>query len=206
MGPTPDANGLSPGDALFYLPWGTELPTFRCPSDPGRGLPSFGRTNYAACMGDSPYRGSAGATDPALRRPSNEALWTRVAQRGPFVTRQKTRFRDILDGLSNTILVGEIATDLGDRDTRTNPRRTWSMTLESPAVCRDMYADPERPQFWEWSVGLLGTPSIKGFRGDRWADGNPVFTMMNTLLPPNSKTCVGPGFYGGNGDEHSAST
>ena len=34
---------------------------------------------------------------------------------------RKSKFRDILDGLSNTIAMGEIATDLGDRDIRTMP-------------------------------------------------------------------------------------
>ena len=38
---------------LQYRPWVTEIPMFRCPSDPGVGLPAQGRTNYAACNGDS---------------------------------------------------------------------------------------------------------------------------------------------------------
>jgi hypothetical protein len=36
-----------------YPPWSTDISTYRCPSDPGVGLPSLGRTNYAACAGDS---------------------------------------------------------------------------------------------------------------------------------------------------------
>ncbi len=34
----------------------TQIPTLHCPSDPGIGLPGQGRTNYAACEGDSTYR------------------------------------------------------------------------------------------------------------------------------------------------------
>ena len=45
MGPVPQN--------LRYAPWVTEIPTLRCPSDPGVGLPALGRTNYAACLGDS---------------------------------------------------------------------------------------------------------------------------------------------------------
>ncbi|WP_372726181.1 DUF1559 domain-containing protein, partial [Novipirellula sp.] len=41
MGPTPQD--------IQYTPWATELPTLRCPSDPGTGLPALGRTNYASC-------------------------------------------------------------------------------------------------------------------------------------------------------------
>ena len=43
----------------------------------------------------------------------------RAACRGVFVARQDMKFRDILDGLANTIMCGEITTDLGDRDIRT---------------------------------------------------------------------------------------
>ena len=39
-----------------YDPWVTEIPTLRCPSDPGIGLPAHGRTNYAVCLGDSLHR------------------------------------------------------------------------------------------------------------------------------------------------------
>ena len=51
MGPALDPNVYA--DAAQYVPWMSEIPTLRCPSDPGVGLPSMGRTNYAACMGDS---------------------------------------------------------------------------------------------------------------------------------------------------------
>ncbi len=43
----------------------------------------------------------------------------RCGLRGAFVTRKVTGFKDITDGLSNTIAVCEIATGLGDRDKRT---------------------------------------------------------------------------------------
>ena len=45
MGPSPQNDD--------YIPWMTNLPTLRCPSDPGTGLPAMGRTNYAACLGDT---------------------------------------------------------------------------------------------------------------------------------------------------------
>ena len=52
MGPTPTFY-------IEYRPWVTEIPTLRCPSDPGTGLPGMGRTNYAACLGDSAERAHA---------------------------------------------------------------------------------------------------------------------------------------------------
>ena len=43
MGPTGRQHNVS----RDYTPWRTEIPTLRCPSDPGVGLPASGRTNYA---------------------------------------------------------------------------------------------------------------------------------------------------------------
>ena len=71
MGPNPlmtlaqhSANGQ-------YDPWLTEIPAFRCPSDPGVGLPSQGRTNYAVCLGDSLDRTPNGLSDNSGTRPSS---------------------------------------------------------------------------------------------------------------------------------------
>ncbi|MCA9139145.1 MAG: DUF1559 domain-containing protein, partial [Planctomycetales bacterium] len=109
---------------LQYRPWVTEIPMLRCPSDPGVGLPAQGRTNYAACLGDSMEWSVRG---PKQHQAANGgevvanqtwAIRSAAADRGAFVPHKDTKFRDIMDGLSNTIIFGEILTDLGDRDTR----------------------------------------------------------------------------------------
>jgi prepilin-type N-terminal cleavage/methylation domain-containing protein/prepilin-type processing-associated H-X9-DG protein len=193
MGPTPDSNNLQPGNPLFYTPWAAEVATFRCPSDPGVGLPAFGRTNYAACMGDSPFRGSAGPTAPNLSRPSSESQFANAANRGVFAPRTTTSFRNILDGLANTVMVGEIATDLGDRDVRTDPAVLAAAPgSEIPSACQRAGVDPARPQFWLPSVNTLTAQVSRAHaRGYRWADGNLAYTGMFTILPPNSTACVG---------------
>lgn len=58
MGPNPSKDlGGSNGHGNFrYEPWFSEIPTLRCPSDPGVGLPAQGRTNYAGSLGDSTHR------------------------------------------------------------------------------------------------------------------------------------------------------
>ena len=193
MGTGPQFSGPDV-DGTDYGPWMTETPTLRCPSDPGVGLPSHGRSNYAACLGDSPYKGTEGATNSTLARGSNDAQRTRSSMRGVFVPRQTMKFRDILDGLANTIMAGEITTDLGDRDTRTMPRQNLNLATDSPATCAGTLGDADRPQFWDPSLvigtGLFDTDEGRGYR---WASGNPVFTVMNTILPPNAKTCTGLG-------------
>ena len=182
MGPSPDRNA--------YNPWTTNIPTFRCPSDPGVGLPAFGRTNYAACLGDTPYRMSLGPFDNNLRATGSFPEFSRACNRGAFVPHQRMAFRDILDGLANTVIAGEIATDLGDNDARTNPRLGLMQDTESPNVCATSFIDPTRPQFWDLSSAIVQHTPVAERRGYRWADGNPMFTQINTILPPNSPTCI----------------
>ena len=118
MGPTPDNAG--------YSPWATEVSTLRCPSDPGTGLPALGRTNYAACLGDSSvysrdsYLNITATTTYPYQADATSADRASKAYRGAFAPGKQTSFRDILDGLANTIVMGEIATDLGDKDARTS--------------------------------------------------------------------------------------
>ena len=106
-----------------YPPWRVEIPTLRCPSDPGTGLPAMGRVNYAACLGDSAVMMDQGPwyqnNNVVTRPPIQVAIEANAACRGVFVARRKMRLRDVTDGLSNTIFAAEIATDLGDRDKRT---------------------------------------------------------------------------------------
>lgn len=172
-----------------YAPWMTELAALRCPSDPGTGLPAMGRTNYAACIGDAVDFLADGAYSSQLQPRSDRAEFIRASGRGVFVTRQKMKFRDVLDGLSNTIAAGEIATDIGDRDKRTTPRAHFGFpeARNNTLECRGDI-DPERPLFWAPGVTNLGS-SNQG-RGFRWASGTATYSSMNTILPPNAEVCV----------------
>ncbi|TWT82820.1 hypothetical protein CA13_42830 [Planctomycetes bacterium CA13] len=183
MGPAPWTTG--------YDPWMTDVPTFRCPSDPGFGSPTMGRTNYTVCLGDATHRNDTGL----IRFDNNRwhdgiAAEVRESCRGMFVGRQVMRFRDVLDGLANTMMGGEIATDLGDRDTRTAPRteRDWGQMHGGILPCRDD-PDPLRPQFWRSTTSNIRSGNQT--RGGRWADGAPLYTSFNAILPPNNYSCMG---------------
>ena len=194
MGPAPYINQ--------YIPWLTEVPTLRCPSDPGTGPPAYGRTNYAACMGDSVWymdQGPVLITGGVIARPTPDAhvVQARAACRGVFVARQETKFRDILDGLANTIMCGEIATDLGDRDKRTAPaiQNESDHIRDEPDLCfHENFISPDQPQFWstgaDGGMAPLLAPDDES-RGYRWAHGATVYTEFNTILPPNRETCLG---------------
>ncbi|WP_145170247.1 DUF1559 family PulG-like putative transporter [Rubripirellula lacrimiformis] len=186
MGPTPEQ--------LQYLPWATEVPTLRCPSDPGVGLPSLGRSNYASCMGDSFWRAQHGELDPDVGPNSSWAQESRSANRGMFVRHKSMRFRDVLDGLSNTIAMMEMTTDLGDNDTRTigkkHPSGQGGQTeiRDNPHICQELaMIDPLRPRFW--LAGNDFEVATKG-RGFRWADSQNMQSMSFTILPPNGPICI----------------
>jgi prepilin-type N-terminal cleavage/methylation domain-containing protein len=199
---------------IQYAPWRTEVPAFRCPSDPGKGLPSLGRTNYAACTGDAMWYASIGGhqytgTAPAgwhdltgNAAENNRAEQTRAACRGFFVHRLQLSFRDVLDGLSNTIAAGEILTDLGDRSIRTQPMNdpagSTHLSLR-PIKCREAAPgiDPLRPKFWAGGVPETTTGANDGEiykavdrRGYRWQDSRPMYTTVTTILGPNTELCM----------------
>ncbi|KAA5543038.1 DUF1559 domain-containing protein [Roseiconus nitratireducens] len=188
MGPTPQN--------IQYIPWATEIPMLRCPSDPGQGLPSLGRTNYAMGMGDSFWRTMQGALRPANPGVATDfATHSRAANRGFFTLHNQNRFRDVLDGLSNTMAMGEIATDLGDFDNRTRAKRhpggqpAQTQIRDNPRLCAEDTSpmiDPARPRFWTQG-NLEGASKGRGFR---WADSQNAQSNVHSILPPNSALCI----------------
>jgi prepilin-type N-terminal cleavage/methylation domain-containing protein/prepilin-type processing-associated H-X9-DG protein len=208
MGPAPNSQ--------LYPPWMTEISSLRCPSDPGTGLPASGRTNYAAAMGDSidhmqdaSFRCS-GSAPCNWAHNSGIAQNVQVGQRGAFVFRTKVGFRDMLDGTANTIMCGEIATDLGDRSITTQPVISLGGDrlvtprgglYENPSLGDDRI-DPLRPRFWcataPCVVPTLLTNAAQR-RGFRWADGRPTYSSCNMILPPNSAVKIGEGGEGNSG-------
>ena len=195
--PSWPAMGPKAGTRTTYPPAMTEIPALRCPSDPGSGLPAQGRTNYAACLGDSFSKAESGPMNQFLEVTSGDAQWTRAGQRGAFVVHTAKKFRDILDGLSNTIIAGEINTDLGDKhittmaSIRNNDASTGAKA--NPLSCVDAgQPDPERPSFWLAGTQLLsdyGDWAASFGRGYQWTNGEHLHTGMHTILPPNSTLC-----------------
>lgn len=194
MGPRPDAT--------WYTPYVTNIPTLRCPSDPGVGLPSMGRTNYAVCHGDSCRQSRDGYTHvdeiseggqvPYQADDQGLAVAANAMQRGFFMNVKSMKFRDVLDGLANTIMMGEIATDLGDKAVKTAllqdgqpgeaPNENYCGEVPSWVT---LQVDPQRPQFWPAAANAYTTQA----RGYRWHDMMPLYTQFHTVLPPNTPIC-----------------
>lgn len=216
-GGTPQATGgvwraMGPAPWQFnYVPWATEIPTFRCPSDPGSSPPGGGRINYAANFGDATNTVNNGGRNEggyiSSQNNANHADYTgkgptnynwlversRAANRGFFWARQKTGFRDVLDGLANTIALGEIVTDAGAREIVNTPvfanaLRYGGDPEASPKDCNSTtYINPARPKFLLPTVPIGGTTQQ---RGVRWADYRLNYSAFQTILPPNSISCT----------------
>jgi len=219
------AMGVSPNVEIWmfafaqaqYNPWVTQIPSLKCPSDPGEGLPASGRTNYAACLGDSIDRmvdgawgdgggdygtnGNQGIENHELR--IDYARRTNASQRGVFVPRRQTKFKDIIDGLSNTIMMAEILTDAGDFNINTTPANRQMIEDFGTGVPElphnrpsDGYlgVDPNRPQLWAEGIrnqisGLsIDAGYAEGMRGFRWASGQGTQSGVHTILPPKGPT------------------
>ena len=194
-----------------YDPWLTEVPGFRCPSDPGVGLPAYGRTNYGANLGDAIYlvnsggKNRQGAWDWQNANQTNDreasddadvndhadanaiATAAKGTNRGFFWMRNQTKFRSVLDGLSNTIAMGEIATSLGNSEVKADvARAAGALFRRNPSLCDDVI-DPARPQFFAPGTAVRGGSEARGYR---WADARFVTSAVMTIRPPNKVSCI----------------
>lgn len=147
-----------------YDPWRFELQNLRCPTSPADAV-NFGMTSYTFCIGNQSQN---------VHRPT-------VAN-GMFACGLATRFRDIADGLSNTIAMTEISHRQDNRDREI----AGCIAIEQPSVMlaqlervNDLL-DRDRPHLFSDQVQLA-----RYGRGSRWADGAAGYSLMQTILPPN---------------------
>jgi prepilin-type N-terminal cleavage/methylation domain-containing protein/prepilin-type processing-associated H-X9-DG protein len=185
-----------------YTPWATQVATLRCPSDPAVPVAGLGLSNYGVnSVGDSPSYAEWGYWEFSGTSWSQANITNmRATCRGFFVPRHVSRFRDVLDGLANTIAGGELVCDLGDRDARShsNINNGWGtvggVRFNSYACDDDL--EPSRPQFWRVTgVTLEDVESRK--RGARWAHSGPPFTGVSFSTGPNRPVCLGGDFESG---------
>jgi prepilin-type processing-associated H-X9-DG protein len=149
-----------------YPPWKTTLPFLNCPSLNTRPT-ECGLNSYAFSVGD-------------MAREIHQPQFAR----GAFAGGLRTTFSDVHDGLSNTLAMAEI----GNQSERTIIGQIAvhqpGLLLDNPKLCLDL-ADPNQATQYKFDARL----SNRG-RGGCWADGSAGFSLVNTILPPNSPSCA----------------
>jgi len=169
-----------------YTPNRNEIQTFRCPSDPAPSI-GIGRFNYAYNYGDASWW-------LTWYWPTWDG--DRASQRGMWVWQRSMKFRDCLDGLSNTIAMGEIATDNGDRGLvgsaavfADGDTAGYEMIEKNECLA---VIDPQRPQFYNPSFDVLGYGGFGGQanKGRWWTDSVACNTGISTVVSPNGPSCI----------------
>ena len=149
-------------------PYVTRLAAVQCASDPNAMAGSFGRTNYHINRGDIWLN------------------WDWQENRGPGSNgeRRKINVSTVSDGMSQTILFGEVATGVANS---TNPKNgvAWNVGTNSattaPGPC------------FAVSGGLPSggvANSNDGTLGSRWGDSVAIYTQFFTVLGPNTASCA----------------
>ena len=186
-GTTFEPFGDNANDTSPYLPWRTPIAAFVCPSSVGgrgmlSGVVELGTTNYGFSGGDSSNLLSTYAAAP------NNA---RGLVRGPFGWQTSRSFRDITDGTSNTVAMGEMTTTMlgtGSMKIAGAVARSVGASIHtSPIICLSKLNPADKSSF---AAGVTVSPS----RGSRWARGNSNYIAVNMILPPNSPACQEAGY------------
>lgn len=177
-GTTFEPFGPRPGSGN-YPPFATVIPTLICPSalrkPAATGAAAEGTTCYAFCWGDN-------STCITGSEDVNTRIRVRNDNRGLFGFQRCRKMSYLTDGSSNTIALGEIAAS-GDANAVLGgvARSRGTQVYDQPVTCLLEKIG---------TTGQLTSGSNAAWRGSGWANGVVVYTGMNTILPPNSPTCM----------------
>lgn len=170
-----------------YGPWGMSPDVFHCPDNNGPPQPTSQpkkrytlvpeinqstTTSYVACYGDGTF------LQAEQKLKNNETMRRRrAANRGMFVPVTPIKFRDILDGLSNTVMFSEVVASRPRKPGVSEIARDINGISKNPSLCLATKGASDL-QFWPFGRGAL------------WADGFLPIGGFQTVLPPNSPSCT----------------
>jgi|688.fasta_scaffold211485_1 prepilin-type N-terminal cleavage/methylation domain-containing protein len=159
-----------------WLPNKTNVPTNFCPSDINpQGTGNAGHNSYAFCLGDSTAAGSNWNGDSYQARGVFASVNT---QRG---------FKDILDGLSNTVGMSERAWAGSYGLTTAAGQKTPGVTAILPGV----QANPAMCLALQAGTTIVPGTQIKARFGSLYGDGQMERVGFNTVSGPNKLSCLG---------------
>ncbi|MGL6193651.1 MAG: DUF1559 domain-containing protein [Thermoguttaceae bacterium] len=157
-----------------FRPWLQSFPSRTCPSDP-QGSSQSGQIGFAS------YRGNMG--DKVSSWSNNDSTYGYAGWRGTMIRRHGRNLSFIVDGTSNTLLLGETLIASGTYNARgrgdlASPGPgNWTGT---PAWCLAAFEGNRIRDSYE----------SQGWFGRRWCDGIFYYSGFNSVLPPNSPSCM----------------
>ncbi|MGB7347082.1 MAG: DUF1559 domain-containing protein [Pirellulaceae bacterium] len=179
------AMGPAPWCADAYPPWQLGMPTYRCPSDQNEnGFKHAALSNYALCYGDGVHEVGY---EPESYMSFRDQPADTTSQRGAFINGRAMKFKDITDGLSNTIFMGETVTFDESRRATGSIASNIAGLRDNPSLC--LQTIDAKTKVYKPQVKLRMTPDGKASRGGNWADGAISWSGFTTVLPPNSPSC-----------------
>ncbi len=178
-----------PRDFGYYPPWLTNVTSFRCPSAPDgipySNTPAFsGRQNYPLCLGDT-ILNSHGQGLSSSSTTNNAPNF-----RGSFGYNRFVKIAEFVDGTSNTIVIGEKANAVDARNVKGLAAANVAGLNLNPSICLTraaggFYLSTLIPR-------SAGGTDIQDARthGTLWHTGLAPFIGFQTVLPPNSPSCM----------------
>jgi prepilin-type N-terminal cleavage/methylation domain-containing protein/prepilin-type processing-associated H-X9-DG protein len=177
--PEPGKTTVLTDSGTIDSPFCAKISSLLCPSDPNRNAPegqSLGRNSYHGNRGD-------------LMGPRT---WSET--RGPLSDGSQViqDFAQITDGTSNTLWASESCISENNSDVKILSGVINNTPLDqrsangshTPSECAGM-----RGVGGDFKT-LSGSQTFYGNKGWRWGDSRYIYSTFQTILPPNSPTCL----------------
>ncbi len=168
----------------------TAIPAFLCPSDIRFQPAASGRDSGRGCN----YGMSSGTTIAWANMTEQNGMFRGNTSGNPTI-RGELRFADVIDGLSNTLMLSEHL--VGDN----NNSRLMNGKSSEPRIGTAFPGDRQFPSQIDldtFGAACEATTTHNSTNGQHWIAPIPTQTMLNTVAPPNWRfpTCQtsGSGF------------